>query len=189
MTIVPLTPPATEPVGLDDLKAHARISGDDENELIAAMLLAARAHIETLAGLALITQSWRILRDDIPQGGIVVLPVRPIQSVSQVTLYGAKGEPEVLPPADYLAETVADRPRILFRRANALSLRAMNGVEIDVVAGFGDTSVDVPTPLRQAILMLAAHWYDHRATGFDFTAAGEPEGLGALVRSYRQVRV
>ena len=65
----------------------------------------------------------------------------------------------------------------------------MNGIEVDVTAGYGDNSVDVPSVLRQAILMLAAHWYDHRATGFDFMTAGEPDGLFALIEPYREVRL
>jgi hypothetical protein len=37
--------------------------------------------------------------------------------------------------------------------------------------------------------MLATHWYAHRATGFDFTSAGEPEGLFELIEPFREVRL
>ena len=43
--------------------------------------------------------------------------------------------------------------------------------------------------LRHAIVMLATHWYAHRATGFDFTTAGEPAGLFNLIEPYREVQL
>ena len=48
-----------------------------------------------------------------------------------------------------------------------------NGVEIDFVAGHGDAPADVPPPIRQALLLLIAHWYEHR----------EPVEIGAT-KSY-----
>jgi uncharacterized phiE125 gp8 family phage protein len=69
MTLVQLTSPAIEPVSLDDFKAHARIDSEDEDTLLAAMLLAARAHTETLSGKLFITQTWRMLADEVPSDG------------------------------------------------------------------------------------------------------------------------
>ena len=51
------------------------------------------------------------------------------------------------------------------------ALRVMNGVEIDFSAGFGEAGTDVPDLLRRAIILLAAHWYEFRAS---FGAADQP---------------
>jgi uncharacterized phiE125 gp8 family phage protein len=40
--------------------------------------------------------------------------------------------------------------------------QAANGIEIDFTAGYGDAAADVPAPMRQALLLLVAHWYEHR---------------------------
>ena len=40
--------------------------------------------------------------------------------------------------------------------------RPAPGIELDVMVGYGDAAVDVPEPLRQAIRLLIAHWYENR---------------------------
>lgn len=189
MTLVQLTSPAVEPVGIADFKAHARIDGDEEDSLLTAMLLAARVHVETLSGKYFITQTWRLIADTIPRDGRMALLVRPVRSVDAVTIYAGDGTPDELEPEDWLADLGGRWPRLLLRRPAATRMRAMNGIEIDVTAGYGDSGLDVPSVLRHAIVMLATHWYAHRATGFDFAAAGEPDGLFDLIEPYREVRL
>lgn len=189
MTLVQLTSPAVEPVSLADFKAHARIDTVDEDALLAAMLLAARAHIETLSGKILITQTWRMIADEVPSDGRMALLVRPITSIDAVTVYDAAGSPTTLDSEEWLGDLGGRWPRILLRRPAATRMRAMNGIEIDVTAGYGPSGLDVPPVLRHAIVMLASHWFAHRATGFDFTSAGEPDGLFDLIEPYREVRL
>ncbi|MFK7793285.1 MAG: head-tail connector protein [Devosiaceae bacterium] len=189
MTLLQLTSPAIEPVGVDEFKAHARIDSEDEDTLLAAMVLAARAHVETLSGKVFITQTWRMLADEVPSDGRMALLVRPIQSVDSVVVYDALGTATSLEPEEWLADLGGRWPRLMLRRPAATRMRAMNGIEVDVTAGYGDTGLAVPAVLRHAILMLASHWYAHRATGFDFTSAGEPDGLFELIEPFREVRL
>ncbi len=68
--------------------------------------------------------------------------------------------------------------------------KAVNGIEIDIRAGYGVSSVDVPSPLRQAIMMLVAHWYEHRAAvGHDMAVETVPYGFEALIAPYRVIRL
>lgn len=189
MTLVQLTSPEVEPVSLAEFKAHARIDGTDEDTLLAAMLLAARAHVETLSGKLFITQGWRMIADTLPADGRIALLLRPVRSIDAVTVYDGNGEPDMLEPEDWLADLGGRWPRLMFRRPAAMRLRAMNGIEIDLTAGYGPSGLDVPAVLRHAIVMLATHWYAHRATGFDFTSAGEPDGLFDLIEPYREVKL
>ena len=44
----------------------------------------------------------------------------------------------------------------------------------------------MPAPLRQAILMLVTHWYEHRgAVGHDLAVLAAPLGFEALIAPYR----
>ena len=55
-----------------------------------------------------------------------------------------------------------------------------------MTAGYGASSVDVPAPLRQAALMLVAHWYEHRGVvGHDQAGNVPPQGFEALIAPYR----
>ena len=53
--------PAVEPVLLAEAKAHLRIDGDDEDDLIGALIAAARVAVETEIRRVLIAQSWRAI--------------------------------------------------------------------------------------------------------------------------------
>jgi uncharacterized phiE125 gp8 family phage protein len=62
----------------------------------------------------------------------------------------------------------------------------VGGIELDVEVGYGDALFDVPEPLRQAVRVLVAHWYENRG----LIAAGQsvavlPESVNALIKPYR----
>ena len=79
----------------------------------------------------------------------------PVRQVLSVTAYGTEGEASLVDPADYEVDTLSRPARIHFERRPE-PLRAMNGIEIDFSAGFGEAGTDVPDLLRRAILLLAA---------------------------------
>jgi uncharacterized phiE125 gp8 family phage protein len=67
--------------------------------------------------------------------------------------------------------------------------RSAAGIELDVSAGYGAAAIDVPEPLRQAIRLLAAHWYENRgvvALG-QTSAVTLPVSVPALLAPYRMV--
>ncbi|MCX5497657.1 head-tail connector protein [Kaistia dalseonensis] len=185
MTAALITGPAIEPVTLDEVKAHLRLDGDADDALLAAAIVSARIHVEVATRRALITQAWRLYRDGWPRGRIVELPVTPLISIDTVTLYDMAGVPHVLDPAGYRLDRAAVPGRIVFASRPAAALYE-NGIEIDVTAGYGPAAGDVPAPLRQAILMLVAHWYEHRgAVGSDLAGWVAPLGFQALTAPYR----
>jgi uncharacterized phiE125 gp8 family phage protein len=55
-------------------------------------------------------------------------------------------------------------------------------LSIDYTAGYG-AAADVPADLKQAVLALAAYWYENR----DLAAAATPAGLDRLLAGYRRV--
>ena len=189
MTAALITPPALEPVGLADAKAHLRLDSNDDDALITAALAAARVHVEAATRRCLIEQGWRVYLDRWPRKRIVALSPAPLLAVDAVTVYDANGDPTTVDPDDYEVDTIAVPGRLMLSGAAPVTVgRAMNGIEIDVTAGYGPSGVDVPAPLRQAIMMLAAHWYEHRgAVGHDLAGSVPPLGFDALVAPYRIV--
>ena len=64
--------------------------------------------------------------------------------------------------------------------------RDVAGIELDVEIGFGADAADVPAPLRQALRMLVAHWYDNRGlAAIGGSVAMLPAGVNALIAGYR----
>ncbi|MGD9768829.1 MAG: head-tail connector protein, partial [Pseudolabrys sp.] len=119
-----------------------------------------------------------------PGGVIHVVPV-PRQPLLGVDVADAAGTMHALDPHNFVVDSVGSR--IAFAPWTPMQPgRAVGGIVIEVRLGEGDTADAVPAPLRQAILMLVAHWYEQR--GVVAPAAQEiPQGVAALLAPFRRV--
>ena len=179
--------PASEPVSLAEARAHLRIVGNDDDALLAALITAARRVVEARTGLCMIAQTWMCFRDAWPKDGVIELPVAPLLALEEVGVYGEDDEKAVIDEAHYLVDAAARPARVMLRGSRLWPPpgRAVNGIGIRVRAGFGPLAEDVPQPLRQAVLMLVAHFFAQRG---DEAGPALPVGLGALLDPYRLVR-
>jgi len=190
MALVLTAGPLTEPITLAKAKAHLRVDTMDEDILISSLILTSRLHIEAALGLALITQSWQLTLNAWPKGNAVPLPLHPVSAVTLVKTVSANGASTTLAPS----ATVLD-PGPPARVVNVSQLWPVvtapaNGIAITFTAGFGPTAEDVPAPIRQALLLLVAHWYEHR----DPIEIGEPQtaipkAVSDLLMPYRRPRL
>nr|WP_255720550.1 head-tail connector protein [Acuticoccus kalidii] len=189
MVAILVLPPAAEPVTREEAKAHARIDGTAEDQRVDALITAARMDIENRTGRAMVTQGWRIVRDGVPKGGVIRLSPAPIQSVDMVTAYDEAGVPSVVPTTDYEVDLVSSPGRLRLETGRFWGARAMNGIEIDVTVGYGDPDA-VPAPLKQAVMMLVAYWYEQReAARVGAVSSGVANGVSALMAPYRMARL
>lgn len=185
MTLAVLTPPAAEPVAVVDLRAYLRLSGTEEDGLLADLISAARTHVEQATRRALITQNLRLYLDRWPVGRIARLPLAPVASVETVTIYDGNGVPSLLDPSDWQLDKASTPARMKVALGATGGGRALNGIEIDFTAGYGAAPEDVPAPFRQAVRMLAAHWFENREAGTETAMASLPHGLDRLLSTYR----
>ena len=182
MTKALITPPAALPVTLAELKSHLRFEADDEDGYLGDLLAAATAHVEVETGRCLLSQTWRVYLDSWPDECRFELPVSPARAIAEARVYDADGTPAMLAPGDWTLDGVSDPPR-LHLAAPADPETPMNGIEIDVEAGYGDAATDVPDTLRRAVMVLAAHWFEHR--GADI-AGSVPDGFRRLIAPFRR---
>ncbi len=191
MALVMTSGPAAEPVTVAEAKAHLRIDHNTEDVLIGSLILTSRLHIEAALGIALIAQGWRLLLDRWPRGAKVQVPLSPMIGVSEIRVRDADGTPVVVPTEFYAVDAASVGPRIVRLAANWPEPgRVTHGIEIDFTAGFGAAASDVPAPLRQAVLLLVAHWYEHRdpiEIGSEATVI--PHGISELVAPWRKARL
>jgi len=188
MTSYLVAGPAGEPVSLAQAKAFLKIDDDAEDALITTLIGAARLHVEGVTGKALLAQSWRIVLDAWPETGWVKLPVMPLIAVSAITTLDDNGAGHALD----LGSVFADGERLIVPRAIAdmPPLQERQGIEIDYLAGFGSDPDDVPADLKQAMLGLVAHWYEHRdAVIVAGSGALVPSGFDRLVAAHKRVRL
>lgn len=184
MTLLLLSGPAEEPVTLAELRAHLRLDATSEDMMLTAFITAARAALEGETRRAFVAQNWRLLLDQWP-GAAVTLPLAPVASVTAVTL----ADVGVLDPALYETALAGDAPRIVARSGWPMPARRIAGIAVDFAAGYGDAAA-VPAPLKQAVLMLAAHWFEHREpVSLGENAAQIPLTVTALIAPYRRMRL
>lgn len=187
MTASLITPPAIEPISLAEAKAHLRVDSSAEDALIAATVSVARLYVEQATRRALIAQAWRIYRDAWPASRLIGIPLAPIVSVDAVSILDEAGGAVELDEATYEADTTSVPGRIRLTGRLPTPGRELGGIAIDVTAGYGTEATAVPAPLRQAILLLAAHWYENRDAVSRDRVTVAPLGVDALIAPYRML--
>jgi uncharacterized phiE125 gp8 family phage protein len=191
MTLVLTGPPEREPVTLDEAKLHLRIDHDEEDALVSSLIVAARMHLEHALARAFVTQAWSYLLDAWPAGYFVPLPLGPVQAIDSVLVYAEDGSGTPLDPSTYFLDGLGQPPRLVRNAGRSWPApgKSGNGIAINLKAGHGDLPADVPQPLRQAILLLTAHWYENREPVEIGVATEMPVMLAGLIDPYRRVRL
>ena len=192
MMLIEETPVPQAALPVDEMKDHLRLGSgfaDDalQDGLIEAYLRAAMAAIEGRIGKMLFsraflweTECWREEEQ--------ALPVAPVRSITSVTLVDAAGGEVLVPPGAYRLVPDLHRPR-LAGRGGALPVIPNEGmVKVVFDAGFGAAWTDIPVDLRQAVLLLATEYYEHRHDD-GAEAAGLPFGVVTLIERWRNVRI
>ncbi|HUS97218.1 MAG TPA: head-tail connector protein [Hyphomicrobiaceae bacterium] len=191
MALQLVVPPLVEPVSLDEAKVHLRVDSTVEDSLIGSLITTSRLHIEAALGMALISQSWRVVLDCWPLGDVLALPLRPVSAVTEIRVRDQGGATKVVDSVGYAVDLVGAVPRISSRTGYwPMPGVRMGGIEIDLAAGYGALASDVPAPIRQALLMLVAHWYEHRepaAVGTEATRI--PDTVSSLLAPFRVVSI
>jgi uncharacterized phiE125 gp8 family phage protein len=185
MATILLTPPEAEPLSVSDAKAYLRVETDDDDVLIASLIAAARSHVEAMGRCALLTQSWRLVLDGWPPDGRIKPKLAPLSAIAAARVYDEAGTAHTVDPESFVLDVaqsvIAVRPCVMPQPG-----RVTAGIEIDVVAGFGDASSDVLPALMQALRMLVAHWYDNRGLiAIGASIAVMPPSVNALIASHR----
>jgi uncharacterized phiE125 gp8 family phage protein len=181
MTYALTDPPQAEPLTLAEVKAHLRLEGEDEDALLSALIRTAREHLERQTGLCLMAQAWRFYLDRWPVNGMIQIARGPVQAIETIQVFDADGVPTNLTAGDRLLDGEA-RPARLWLRDPPSPGQAINGIEIDFTAGYGESAADVPDTLKRAMLIHVAHMFAFRGVvAPDSQPAGVPAGYDRLI--------
>lgn len=165
-----VTSPAVEPLTPLQVKDQLRVETGTDDVFIDGLIAAARQHLDGRDGglnRALITQTWELRLDEFPIHdplGAIRLPYPPLQSVTSVKYLDLAGVEQTVPAADYVVDTQSRVGRVVLAPDTSWpeTRDTIHAVRIQYVAGYGDAGTDVPAPIRQAMLLLIGHWYEHR---------------------------
>lgn len=186
-----VAPPAALPVTLAEARAHLRYDDTDQDDLIAALIAAATAHLDGWSGVlgrCLVSQEWEVASSGWPDRRHIHLPFPDVQS-AVVSYVDPTGVARTLAPeaSALLALTTGAAVYLLPETVlPSLSLAAPAPVSVRFVAGYGAPDA-VPPSIRQAILLMVGDWFRHResAGAGSFATIPLAAGVSALLAAHR----
>lgn len=187
--------PVELPVSRTDAKLYLRVDTSAEDAIVDDCIQAAVDYCEKELGLALMDQEITLKLDAFPSGRVIYLPMSNLLSVTSVSYTDSAGSPQSF--TDYTADTYSTPGRIVNNTDTwPETADVANAVTIVYRAGFKayETGLTnpIPTAIRQAMLMLITHWFDHRNAVFIGAGVVSEEvamTVSALLQKYRRLGV
>lgn len=185
-----VTPPsASDPIiTYAEAKLHLRVDGDDEKTLIESLIAAATAHMDGWSGIlgrCLVTQTWRQTYDGFCREMRLPMPAATIASIISTNAAGVIQAAIASTNYQLLHNALGSFVRFKDAYSFASDLAEAEGVAISFTAGYGAAAA-VPAAIKQAALLLIAHWYMTReAVNVGNITTELPLGVKALLAPYR----
>ncbi|AXC50149.1 hypothetical protein DRW48_10965 [Paracoccus suum] len=193
MMLVEETAPPAAALPVEAFRAYLRLgSGFDvavdaaEDAALAGFLRAAIAAVEARTGKVLLTRRFRMRIEDWRDPEAQPLPLAPVLAIDSVVIDDGRGSETSLAASEVQLLPDSQRP-LLVPAGSVLPVVPERGfVTILFTAGFGTSWTTIPADLAQAVMMLAAHYYEDR--GGMSVSASLPFGVAALIERWRAVR-
>lgn len=192
LTVV--SPPQSEPVTAEEAMDQCRTDQGEDRGTVAALIVGARQLVESWTGRLLVTQTVTLTLDWFYEEGccrdegfsdVSILLDGPVQSLTAAVYDDADGDEQTLTEGtDFALDAAGNVPRLVPAVGSVWPTvsGAANAVRITYVAGYGAPAA-VPQALKQAILLLVAHWFLNReAAGAPM--AEQPMGVQALCLAF-----
>ncbi|MFQ6553305.1 head-tail connector protein [Aestuariibius insulae] len=159
-----------------------------QDGVLESFLRAAIAGIEGRTGKALITRDFLLRLTLWKSPGAQPLPLAPVQEILSVRAVAPDGSEREIAASSLRLEPDAQVPWLMSVSGALPAIPIGGSVQIRLRAGYGASWDALPSDLAQAVLLLAAHYYEYRHE----TALGDgcmPFGVTALIERYKARRI
>ena len=190
MDLVELNPIADVDLPVEAFRAHLRLGAGFVNDAaqdaeFLQYLRAAIAVVEHRCGKALLARDFRLVIRLWRWPDAQVLPLAPVNAISDFLLRDRHGAENPVDPARWRLAVDRHRPRLVALSPVLPRIPAAGQAEISFNAGFGSEWEAVPDDLAQAVMLLAAQYFELR-TGH---AGGVPAPVVALLERWQPLRL
>lgn len=169
------------PVSLQEVKSRLEIADTDDTEEADLMgqIRSATVYIERYIRRSLVDTTWTMFMDRFPGKQLawwdgvrqladteltdltetIAVPRPPLDSVTHVKAHLEDGTTTTVLSTDYLVDLASEPGRIALLQTKSWptgSLRSINGVEVEFIAGYGPVGSDTPEPIREAVMAFVA---------------------------------
>nr|WP_305888880.1 head-tail connector protein [Parvularcula maris] len=174
-----------EPFSLQELKTALRIDHDADDALVMRLGVTARRFVERRLSVAIAEQSWRLTAAGVPSAPLRLAP-GPVMSVDSAVVF--YGDSDTGMPADSIETHRAQPSLISVTAPSSVNSERANRTEIIFRAGRSDMTL-VPPDLKEAVMLLTAHYYDHRSTVERGRYVAMPLTVQSILEAHREVRL
>ena len=190
MGIKVIAAPSVEPITLAEAKIHIRVESDvtGDDDLISALIIAAREHCEAYTIRSLITQTLELALDEFPCE--IELSRHPVQSITSIKYLDSDSVEQTLSSANYTLDDYSFRHWALLAYGESWpsTYASANAVKVRYVAGYG-LAGDVPAQIKQAMLLLIGHLYENREASAAINISEIPLSINMLLSPYRVIKL
>lgn len=194
MALTRTTPPTVDPLSLDEVKKHLRVSHTRDDGIIALYIKAATDYCDGEGGFlarCIVTQTWRLTLDEFPEAEIKI-PLPPLQTVSRINYFDPEGVEQTVNTLNYYVDAASEPGWVV--PVSGVSwptpLDAVNAVNIDFVAGYepnddspADYTSGIPGDIKNGLLLMIGNFYENReAVVVDKQTYQLPMGADMLLR-------
>lgn len=183
---------AAEPITTAEAKAHLRVDHSNDDTYIDSLIIAATDYTEDVTSNSLIEKTYDYWLDAFPvdDDEIIKIPNPPLISITSIKYFDDDDVEQTWSSAEYVVDTDCAwhghvYPGRTYSWPTARDFR--KSVHIEYVAGYESstspvTGDNVPMTLKQAMLILIAHWYENREQVIvGSTIANVPDAYDALI--------
>jgi len=201
MSLRLITPATSLPFTLEEAKKHLRVTTDDDDAYIEALIGAVTSYVEGPDGFlarVLVNQTWELVLDSFPTLNVVpidraiMLPLPPLIEVVSFVYDDASGNELPMPVSDFTVDNISQPGWILPGSAGwPVTFNGINAVRIKYRAGYVDDSSSpsvgkVPGDIKAALLLHLGSLYEHREDIITGTIVSKlPWGAEQLLRQKR----
>jgi uncharacterized phiE125 gp8 family phage protein len=180
-----ITPPAVEPITLDEAKVQLKIDADEtaDDDLIERIIAMARESAEHATARVLLPQTWELALDEFCDE--VRLPMPPLISVTTFSYVDADGVTQILLPEAYFLDDFSEPARLFpaFGTRWPHARHQANSIRVRFQAGYADAD-SVPASIKCWMLLRIGTLYENREDVIAGLPVAElPFSAGLLDRS------
>ena len=171
MILQSLTPPATEPLALNDAKLYLRVDNSSEDTLVGSLITAARERAELHTQRQLVTATYLYSAGDDWDAQTPVydaatqriyLPKPPLQSVASVKYIDGSGTLQTADPSTYRVVTGDEPGYIVLTTLPPYDTTREDAIQITFTCGYGPASA-VPAGIVTAMKWIIGEAYGVRS--------------------------
>ena len=161
-----VTAAASEPITLAEAKNFLRVDHTDDDDLISALITAARSMCEEYTRRILVTTTIDEYFDQFPKNhwdghsNILYLSRGPVASISSVKYVDEIGSEQTISSSLYVTDTISEPARIQSTDGWTTGAGVINQLIVRYVVGT-DVSA-IPKPLIQGMMLVISDLYDQR---------------------------